>query len=180
MIVDPDEKKSDRLVALWPSAEVTRSVPTRNYISQDTFPITLTATPPVRSQLSISDARRIGDIELWVAISPTLPVEAKINLIAPRHGPTDIVIQKILPSAQSNVVFESADRDTVARCPEHSDVCRVAVAALIRSAWHAGRRHVDLGNRQSHDRAGATAGLGAESATQPAALHEREADHDWA
>ena len=130
MAVDPDEKKSDRLVAFWPSAEVTQSVPTRSYISQDTFPITLTATPPVRSQLSIPDARSIGDIELWVAISPTLPVEAKINLIAPRHGPTDIVIKKILPRAQSNVVFESARRDAVAHCPEQSDVCRVAVAAL--------------------------------------------------
>jgi len=136
MSVTSDAARSDRLVAVLPMAAITDSVPTRTYLSQDNFPIALapvTATTgsTIRSQLVISDARRIGDIGLWVVISPTLSEKATLNLIAPRHGPTEIAIEKNLPNGHSNVVFQSAPEDAMAFCPEDSAaVCNVNVVGL--------------------------------------------------
>lgn len=129
MTIDPDPERSDRLVALWPSAEVTQSMPTRDYISQETFPITLEAQSSVRSQLVISDARRIGDIGLWVAITPAVPVTMELKLIAPRHDPTEISVEKFLPASQHLVVFEDTDQDAPQRC-DGDAVCRVYVSDL--------------------------------------------------
>lgn len=147
MKIDADPQNSDNLVALWPSAEITRSVPTRSYLSQDTFPITATANFTVTSSLVISDARRIGDIGLWVHITPTLPADAKVRLIAPRHSPTDVIVtDKPLPASHEFVTYE--DEGTTV-CPEGSESCQVYVAGLannLRGSWADGLWTLEIAN----------------------------------
>ena len=74
--------ESDRLVAVWPTAEVTATTPTRLYASRDTFPMTTTIGSVIQSRLVISDARRIAAINVWADISATVPIS--LNLETPR------------------------------------------------------------------------------------------------
>ena len=131
MVVSANELESDRLVAVLPTAEVTDSVPALTFLSQDSFPITVTNGTPVRSHLVISDARGIGDIGLWVEISHALSQSTLITLTAPRHGPTELDVEKLFPSGQRNVIFESAPESVVAVCPQDSvTACHVDVQGL--------------------------------------------------
>ena len=106
MKVDPDENKSDRLVALWPSAEVTATTPTRLYASNNTFPMTTAVSfSPIRSHLVISDARRIAAINVWVDISATLPISVAFNLVSPR-GDRVTLLDGLLPAGESLCVAD--------------------------------------------------------------------------
>jgi subtilisin-like proprotein convertase family protein len=124
MIVNPDEQKSDRLVAIWPSAYVTQTMPTRNYISQNAFPITATAKSTIASGLVVSDARRIADIGMWVNISATLPVTLQANLIPPRGDPRHI-ISDTAPLSATLLVFEDAQGEARAGCDAQIGVCNL-------------------------------------------------------
>ncbi|MCU0503675.1 MAG: hypothetical protein MUC51_18295, partial [Anaerolineae bacterium] len=99
--------ESDKLVAVWPSAVVTATTPTRLYASTETFPITATAGSPIQSRLVISDARRIAVINVWADISTTMPIT--LSLITP--GDDRIPVQAgLLPPGEPLCDEETTSR----------------------------------------------------------------------
>jgi hypothetical protein len=93
---------SDKLVAVWPAAEVTDVTPTRFYISSETFPMTATANSPIQSRLVLSDARRIAGIQMWADISATVPVT--LSLVLP-HGDRAPVLSGDLPRGEGTTTW---------------------------------------------------------------------------
>lgn len=89
--------ESDKLVAVWPAAGVTAVTPTRFYTSSDTFPLTTTADMPIRSRAVIADARRIADIQVWAALSATVPIS--LNLLPPTGDPIAVFSGDLPPGA---------------------------------------------------------------------------------
>lgn len=88
---------SDQLVAIWPSALVASTTPTRFYANSESF--TATNGSPLVSHLVISDARRIATINTWVDISATLPVSVELNLISP-NGDRIMLLRDFLPAGE--------------------------------------------------------------------------------
>ena len=107
LTADPDPEKSDHLVALWPTAEVTATTPTRLYASRDMFPMTATVGSVIQSRLVISDARRIAAISVWADISPTVPIS--LNLETPR-GDRIPLQNELLPLGEPLCDAEAAGR----------------------------------------------------------------------
>ncbi len=89
---------NDRLIALWPSNEVTETTPVRLYSSGALFPLTVSPAPGIQSSLAISDSRRIGEIAVWVDISATAPLA--IELTTP-SGERVSLLDGPLPAGQS-------------------------------------------------------------------------------
>lgn len=93
---------SDKLIAVWPAAEVSDVTPTRLYASSETFPMTATAGSPIQSRLVISDARRIANIQVWADISATVPIA--LNLVPPR-GDRVAVLNGDLPPGEGTATW---------------------------------------------------------------------------
>ena len=94
---------SDKLVAVWPAAEVTAVTPTRFYTSSDAFPMTATAAMPIRSRVVISDARRIAGIQVWAALSATVPIS--VDLLPPAGDRTALFSGDLPPGAAAWHIF---------------------------------------------------------------------------
>ncbi len=125
--------RGDRLVALWPSGEITRSIPTQGYRSQDRFPIGLTTGTPIRSGLVISESRRLADIGVWAVISATMPVTVQARLLPPWGDPSQI-FSATVPFSATNVYIGDGFDDPPTGCDAAVDACHQAEEGL--SALH--------------------------------------------
>ncbi len=128
--------ESDKLIAIWPSAEVTDTTAWRFNASSDAFPLRMTATSanPLRSRLVISDARRIADIQVWVDISATLPISVALVLEAP-NGDRASLLDGPLPAGASLCADESRPTCGVETRRIFTSPLTTAAAPLADGTW---------------------------------------------
>ncbi|MBP8106495.1 MAG: VCBS repeat-containing protein [Caldilineaceae bacterium] len=81
---------SDTLAALWPTAIVSATTPTRSYLSH-TAPISVTKGTTVTAQLILTETRRIGDLSLLLGITHTQGANLFVTLTSPGLTSTPLI-----------------------------------------------------------------------------------------